>query len=88
MNKEEFSKWCDLCGYITETDWNYQVIGSSHYYFIINPKTDKFALIEYKPEIKGTAWQDWYKVLVQNWIDYNGWADKFHKETEGVWNDT
>ena len=85
MNKKDFSAWCDLNGYITVTDWNYQEISSSHYYFIINPKTDKFALIEYRPGIEGTAWQDWYRVLVQDWTDYNGWAEKFHEETGSSW---
>ena len=85
MNKGQFSKWCDLNGYIVANDWNYQVIGSSHYYFIINPTINKFALIEHRPEIKGTDWQDWYKVLVQDWVDYNGWSEKFHEGTGGVW---
>lgn len=85
MNKEQFSKWCDLWGYLSSIDWNYQVIGSSHYYFIFNPKTNNFALIEYRPEIKGTDFQDWYKVLVQDWIDFDGWAEKFHAESEFVY---
>lgn len=85
MNTIQYSEWCDKNGYITINDWGYQTIGKSIYYFIINPKTDKFALVEYQPEIIGTLWQDWYKVLVKDWVDYNGWAEKFHEETKGGW---
>lgn len=85
MNCFEFLDWCNDNGYITCTDWNYQIIEDKHYYFLVNPKIDKFALIEYRPEIIDTGWQAWYKVLVKDWTDYNGWAEKFHEETGGVW---
>lgn len=85
MNSRDFRTWCTHNGYITSNDWNYQIIDGKHYYFLINPKTNKFALIEYKPEILGTGWQAWYTVLVEDWTDFNGWTEQFHKETGGSW---
>lgn len=79
MTKRQFEAWCSLSGYITCTDWNIQTINNREYYFIINPKTDKFALIREDMRI------DNYEILVSGWTDYNGYAEKFHEETEGVW---
>lgn len=79
MNKKEFKDWCDRTGHITANDWNYQTVRGRDYYFIINPKTDKFALISY--DAKNVD----YQVVVSGWTDYNGYAEKFHEETAGVW---
>lgn len=79
MNKRQFESWCCENGYITTNDWNYQSIAGLDYYFIINPKTDKFALIQQNCEV-GT-----YHTLVWDWVDFNGWAEQFHKETGGIW---
>lgn len=84
MNTKDFDNWCKENGYIRRNDWCRQIINGYHYYFLINPTTDKFAFIEYRPEIKGSAWQAWFTVLVKDFVDFNGWADEFHKETAGV----
>lgn len=85
MTEEDFLTWCEQNGYITGNDWNYQVMYGKHYYFILNPKTDKFALIEYRAALTGTDWQAWYKVLVKNFNPFNDWAKRFHEETGGFW---
>jgi hypothetical protein len=85
MNKEEYLDWCNKMGYLTITDWNYQIVGKCHYYFILNPTTDKFALIKFIPMRVGTGYPDRHEVLVQDWTDFNGYAEQFHKETEGAW---
>lgn len=85
MNTSQYAEWCNKLGYITANDWGYQTIGRSDYYFILNPKTDKFALIKFTPARIGTGFPDWYDVLVQNWVDHNDWAEQFHKETQGGW---
>ena len=83
MTKEDFFDWCDESGYIRVNDWQYNIIKDVHYYFIINPKTDKFALIRFIPSRLGFGCTNQFDVLVQDWIDYNGWAEKFHEETRG-----
>lgn len=79
MNKKEFRDWCDRTGYITTNDWNYQIVCGRDYYFIINPKTDKFALISFDGKNID------YQVVVSGWTDFNGYAERFHEETAGVW---
>lgn len=81
MRKEEFEAWLDLTGYTTINDWNYQTIDGWNYYWLINPQTNKFALIRDMPTYRGT----YYEVLVKDYVDYNGWADKFHEETRGIY---
>ncbi len=84
MNKEQYLDWCNRMGYLHYTDWNYQTIGRTNYFFIINPKRNKFALISHTPPKIGVFCYDQYEILVQNWTDYNGWAEQFHKESEYV----
>lgn len=85
MTKEDFYSWAEHLGYIHITDWQYQIIEEVHYYFIINPKTDKFALIKFTPSRLGLGSDNQFEVLVKDWTDYNGWAEKFHEETNNVW---
>lgn len=85
MTKQDFYSWSERLGYIHITDWQYQIIDEIHYYFIINPKTEKFALIKFIPSRIGLGADNQFDVLVQDWIDYNGWAEKFHEETNGDW---
>ena len=85
MNTQQYKDWCEQTGYITATDWQYQTIGVLSYWFLLNPKTDKFALIQYNKARVGTGYPDQYEVFVQGWTDYNGWAEKFHNETGGLW---
>lgn len=85
MTKQDFYSWCERTGYMNITDWEYQIIDEVHYYFIINPKTDKFALIKFVPSRLGLGDANQFEVLAQNWTDYNGWAEKFHEETNYVW---
>lgn len=73
MNYQEYINWCNQNGYITYNDWNLQRIDGADYFFIINPETDKFALIK-----QSTAG---YEVLVKDWTDFNGYAEQFHKES-------
>lgn len=85
MTKEDFYEWCGSKGYVHWTDWEYQIIEEAHHYFIINPKTDRFALIKFLPSRLGLGYENQFEVLVQDWTDYNGWAEKFHEETNHVW---
>ncbi len=80
MNRDKFYEWMKATGYIPHNDWQYQKIGSATYYFIINPNTDRFALIE---QAKSE-----YNVLLSGWEDFNGWAEQFHKETNYFWKKT
>lgn len=80
MNKKEYLNWCERTGHITINDWGYQEIRGDAYFFIINPKTDKFTLVRFR--IKDCD----YQLLVKGWTDYNGWAEQFHKETCNYWN--
>ncbi len=82
MNKTQYLDWCKNMGYLHYSDWNYQTIGRSNYFFIINPNTDKFALICHTPAKIGVFGLDTYKVLVNGWTDFNGWAEEFHKESK------
>ncbi len=82
MTKREYDSWCDFNGYINYTDWNYQVINYDTYFWIINPKTDKFALI--KQQTIGYHNVPMYTVLVSEWTDFNGWAEAFHAESENT----
>lgn len=79
MNKKEYEDWCSRTGHITCNDWNYQTIGEYDYFFIINPKTDKFALIRYDKKNLDR------QVILKDWTDFNGYAEKFHQETEGFY---
>lgn len=77
-----FKDWLFDTGYSTVNDWGFQTIEGWNYYWIINPETDKFAFIRDKSLPMG---KKYYEVLVKDWVDYNGWAEKFHLETGGVY---
>lgn len=79
MNRKEFKDWCDRAGYITVNDWNYQTVRGRDYYFIINPKTNKFSLIKF--DAKNVD----YDILASDLELFNDWAEKFHEETDGIW---
>lgn len=79
MGELEFENWCDQTGHITATDWNYQTIGNSDYYFIINPKTNKFSLVKF--DRKNID----YQILVSDFDLFNEYAKIFHEETNGSW---
>lgn len=63
----EYIDWLKVSGYSNRNDWNFQEIGEFSYYFIKNTKTGKYALI------KHNFADDYYEVMVQDWVDYNGW---------------
>lgn len=70
MSKTEFEVWMKESGYSDINDWNMQEHPNGVlYYFIKNYSTGKYALIKelFPFEI--------YSVLVQEWVDYNGWED-------------
>lgn len=79
MDKEEFDTWCEVSGHLTCNDWQFQIIEDYMIYFIINPKNDTFSLI------KQNIYTSSYEILVEGYKDYNGWVDKFHKETGGFY---
>lgn len=85
MTGTEFDKWIQKTGYTNVNDWGYQIIGGHAYYWIINPATDKFALIQYTREHTAKWCTSQYEVLVEGWTDFNGWAEKFHEETQGYY---
>jgi len=81
--EREYYCWCASHGYTTITDWGYQSIGDCNYYWLLNPKTSKFALIKHSPSFDG--YTDTYEVLVDGWTDFNGYAEAFHEETSGIY---
>ena len=82
MEYNIFKNWLSETGYSTINDWGFQRIGGWYYYWIINPKTDKFAFIR---EGSLSGGKRYYKVLVKDWTDHNGWAKTFHEETQGIY---
>ncbi len=67
MNKAEFQGWMKASGYSNINDWNMQEIDGHLHYFIKNYTTGKYALLkEFFP-------YEVYYILVEGWIDYNGW---------------
>ncbi len=70
MDKSEFEDWMKKTGYSNINDWNMQEHSNGKlYYFIKNYATGRYALIKelFPLEI--------YSVLVEDWVDYNGWID-------------
>ena len=83
MWDENFESWLAETRYSTINDWGFQHIDGWDYYWIINPETDKFALIRDKSLKVSGKRRKYYEVLVKDWTDYNGWAKTFHEE-EGI----
>lgn len=68
MNREEFEAWMKDSGYSDINDWNMQEHSNGVlYYFIKNYSTGRYALI------KEVFLYKLYTVLVEDWVDYNGW---------------
>lgn len=79
MTLDEFHRWCDDTDHITSNDWGFQTIFNNSFFFVLNPKTDKFSFVKYDTV------DETYEIILSEWVDHNGWADKFHEETGGVW---
>ena len=64
MNREQYIGWMAEAGYNDRTDWNFQEIGSSYFFWIQNESTGLFALIKQTNNLSE------YIVLVQDYNDF------------------
>jgi len=77
MSRKEFKNWMAETGYSEINDWNMQQIGGFSFYFIKNYKTGLFALIRRDDiQVESGFSRCFYWVLVEDWVDYNGWHDQ------------
>lgn len=70
----EYKEWMKSSGYSDMNDWNYQKIAQFNYFFIKHTKLEKYALIKEFRAKAGTGAPNRYEVLIEGWVDYNGWA--------------